>query len=93
MDFDMISKMKIEDLKNYLRARNLKLSGRKEELVARVFSAVENLVQPVMTAVEVEKDLQDEYRKKLKIDDRKLPDPFKMNTGWMDEQEGIFHIP
>ena len=39
MDFDLISKMKAEELKTFLRLRGLKVSGKKEELVARVFAA------------------------------------------------------
>ena len=33
----MISRMNVDELKKYLRLRALKVSGRKEELVARVF--------------------------------------------------------
>ncbi|XP_057290858.1 uncharacterized protein LOC130613546 [Hydractinia symbiolongicarpus] len=93
MDYDLISKMSVEELKNYLRVRNLRISGRKEELIARVFSAAENFVQPVKTAQEVESNLKEEYQKKLKINDRTLPDPFKIPHGWMDEQEGIKFWP
>lgn len=89
----MIAKMYVEELKTYLRARGLKLSGRKNELVARVFAAMENGVQPVKTAVEVEIDLKTEYKEKLKIDKRQLPDPFKIPHGWMDEKEGMSFWP
>ena len=41
--------MKVEELKNFLRLHGLKVSGRKEELVARVFVAIENNVQIVQT--------------------------------------------
>ena len=44
MDFDMVSKMKTDELKMYLRLRGLKVKGRKAELVSRVFSACENNV-------------------------------------------------
>ena len=40
MDYDLISKMSLEELKNYLRIRNLKFNGRKNELVARVFAII-----------------------------------------------------
>ena len=33
--------MSLEELKNYLRIRGLKVNGRKDELVARVFAASE----------------------------------------------------
>ena len=65
----------------------LKISGRKNELMARVFAASENGVKPIKTAVEVEADLKTEYLAKLKIDDRNIPDPFKIPHGWMNENE------
>ena len=34
-------------------------------------------MKPVKTAVEVEAVLKTEYRKKLVVDDKKIPDPFK----------------
>ena len=58
----MISRLNVDELKKYLRLRALKVSGRKEELVstvARVFAAVvgvENNVQPVKPATEIEEE-------------------------------------
>lgn len=93
MDYDMIEKMKVEELKYFLKLRGLKLMGRKKELVARVFSAIENGVLPVKTAVEVEEELKNQYMDKLKIDGRQLPDPFKVPHGWMNEDEGMAFWP
>ena len=70
--------MSLEELKNYLRIRGLKVNGRNFELVARLFAASENNVKPIKIAVEVEADLKTEYLAKLKIDDRNIPDPFKI---------------
>ena len=42
MDLESLSAMKVEELKAFLRLGCLKVTGRKEELVARVFVAVEN---------------------------------------------------
>ena len=54
MDNELLEKMKVEELKNYLKIRGLKVTGtKKKELVARVFAASENGVQPVKTAVEI----------------------------------------
>ena len=89
MDFDMFNKMKAEELKNYLRLRGLKVTGKKAILVARAFSAFENNVAVIKTAEEVESDLKQEYDNKLKLEDIQLPDPFKLTTGWLDEEEGI----
>ena len=35
MDYEMIEKLDMEELKNYLKIRGLKVTGRKKELVAR----------------------------------------------------------
>ena len=56
MDYEFISSMKVEELKDYLKLRGLKVSGRKVELVARVFSASENNVPLIKSAVEIEKE-------------------------------------
>ena len=37
---------------------------------------------PMKTAFEVEQDLKKEYEKKLRVDDRLTPDPFKIPHGW-----------
>ena len=42
MELTRISGMKVDESKQFLRLRGLKISGRKEELVARVFVALEN---------------------------------------------------
>ena len=73
--------------------RGLKVSGTKQELVARVFVAVENNVQPILTAIEVEEDLHNSYQKKLKLDEKTIPDPMKIPGGWMEEEEGVVFWP
>ena len=50
MDYDLAAKMYVNELKNYLKVRGLKISDNKVELVARFFSAMENNVMPVKTA-------------------------------------------
>ena len=87
MDYDLVAKMHVHELKNYLKIRGLKISGNKNELVARVFSAMENNVLPVKTDAEVEEDLKKEYEKKLIVDDRIISDPFKVPHGWLEEDE------
>ena len=58
MDFDMFNKMKAEELKNYLRLRGLKVTGKKAVLVARAFSDFKNNVAVIKTAREVEAELK-----------------------------------
>ena len=68
MHYDLIFKISLEELKNYLRICGLKRNGRKKVLVARVFAANENCDKVIKTAVETEDDLKTEYLAKLKID-------------------------
>ena len=41
-------------MQNYLKVRGLKISGNKNKLVTRIFSAIENNFMLVKTAFEVE---------------------------------------
>ena len=73
--------MKVEELKSYLRLRGLKTSGKKEELVARVFVAIENDVPLVKTAEEVEKEVAFNYHQKLNLETEAIiPDPFRLDS-------------
>jgi len=93
MDLEMISTMKVEELKDFLRLRGLKVTGKKNELIARVFVALENDVPIVKTAEEVEKEMATSYQDKLKLEDGVIvPDPFKLESGWLKE-EGIKFWP
>ena len=87
MDYNLISKLSVEELKNYLRIRGLKVKGKKNQQMAKVFAASENGLKPIKTAVETEADFKPEYVAKLKIDDRHIPDPFQILHGWMNEDE------
>ena len=61
MDYKLLEKMKIKELKSYFEIRGLKVTRTKRELVAWVFAASENGVQPVKTVVEIESDLIADY--------------------------------
>ena len=101
MNYDLISSLRVEELKTYLKERGLKTSGRRVELVARVFAASENNVPVVKSAVEIEADLKQEYTKKLDIDGYGIPDPFSrgrrreisMANGFIDGYIFIPHVP
>ena len=69
MDYELLEKMKVDELKNYLKIRGLKVTGTKKKLVSRAFTASENGVQPVKAGIEIESDLITDYKNKLKIDD------------------------
>ena len=76
--------MKIEELKNFLRLRGLKVTGKKKILVATTFCATESIATLVKTA-----QLKEEYSKELELENCTLPDPFKLETGSMEEEDGI----
>ena len=57
-DIELIKSMKVQELKDFLRLRGLKVSGKKAELVARAFVAVENKVKTVKTAEEVQEEIR-----------------------------------
>ena len=82
MDYELLEKI-----------RGLNVTGIKKELVAQVFAASNDGVQPIKTAVEIESDLTTDYKNKLKINDFPIPDPFKMPHGWMEEGEGMAFWP
>ena len=80
MDYELLEKMKAEELNNYLKILGLKVIGTKRELVAQVFAASENRVQTVKTMVDIESDLITEYN-------FPIPDPFKIPHGWVEVDE------
>ena len=49
-------------------------------------AAVENNVQPVKSATEIENEIRMEYQYKLKLDDTTIPDPYLIAAGWSNEQ-------
>ena len=57
-------------MKSFLRLRGLQTTGEKEELVARVFVAVENDGPLTETAEEVGRDIVLDYKPSLKSDER-----------------------
>lgn len=95
MEYQLIEKMKVHELKSFLRLRGLRVSGNKSELVARVFVASENGVKIVKTAEEVEYELKEDYGFKLLIEnDLVIPDPLKdASDNWLAEEKGIAHWP
>ena len=89
----IIRKDESRGIKELLEKRGLKVTRTKKELVARVFSASKNWVQPVKTVTEIDSDLITDYKNKLKIDNFPIPDPFKIPHGWMEEDKGMAFWP
>ena len=46
-------------------------------------------VTSVETTVEVEGDLKKYFKKKLRVNDRLTPEPFRTPHGWLEEDEGM----
>ena len=93
MDYELLEKMKVKELKNYLKILILQVKVTKTELVVQVFAAIENGVQPVKAAVEIESDWIIDYKNKLKIDYFPILDPFKIPHRWMEEDKGMAFRP
>ncbi len=94
MDLERLSGLKVEELKIFLRLRGLKTTGKKQELVARAFVASENNVQIVMTAEQIQEEINKSYMDKLSVvDGVEIPDPFSLTEGWLDEENGVRYWP
>ncbi|XP_064645911.1 uncharacterized protein LOC135499174 [Lineus longissimus] len=87
--FDLISSWKIPELKLFLNKRGLKTSGSKQELVARVFAANELDLPIIKNAVERLQENEADYRNLLCSDGREIPDPLKLNDGWLSESQAL----
>ena len=86
MEFEMVEKMTVVELKSYLRLRDLKM-------VARVFAAIENILPIKKAAEEVESQLLDEYQAKLLLEEIIIPDPNYLVSRWLSENDGIGFYP
>ena len=72
----------------------MKISGKKEELSARVFYETENDLPVVKTAEEVKADIARDYKRKLCVSgSHVIPDLLKLDQGWVNEKEGIRYWP
>lgn len=89
---DEIRLWNVKTLQEFLRKRGLRVSGRKEELVALVFAAkrMPDYVKPITTEAECTKSIQ--YDDLLKIPNGKLPNPTDLK-GWINEEQGLSSWP
>ena len=94
LTFDEVQTWRVPALKNYCRLRGLKVSGRKEELVARVFAASEMKIQVQPTAEERIATTTTEKARLLELEDgARLPDPESLKDGWKSEDSSITSWP
>ncbi|XP_078655658.1 uncharacterized protein LOC144902231 [Branchiostoma floridae x Branchiostoma belcheri] len=89
-----IGHWKVPALKDFLRVRGLKTTGRKAELQALVYSAVQHRtpVKPDEIAEDRARSVQ--YAELLKVDGKKLPDPLSdLTEGWLKEKDAVKQWP
>ena len=89
MDTGQLKSMKVEELPSFLRLRGLHVTGKKDELVATAFVAIENDMPILLTGDEAKIEIEGEYHHKQKVLDEILPDPLHMKEGWLSEEESV----
>ncbi|XP_076076008.1 uncharacterized protein LOC143046832 [Mytilus galloprovincialis] len=91
---DTFKRWTVPVLQQYLRKRGLRTSGKKEELVALVYSADLMKIKPVLTPAEERKLKADQYCDKLKAPKGIVPDPLiDLTSGWVTESKGVSMWP
>lgn len=86
---------KVPALKDFLRVRGLKTTGRKAELQALVYSTVQFGVAVKPNEIEEDRSRSLQYAALLQYDGTNLPDPLVdlNNDSWLNEKEGVKHWP
>ncbi|CAC5363191.1 unnamed protein product [Mytilus coruscus] len=91
---DTFKRWTVPVLQQYLRIRGLRTSGKKEELVALVYSANLMKIKQVLTPAEERKLKADQYCDKLKAPKGIVPDPLiDLTSGWITESKGVSMWP
>ena len=94
LPFEVIQTWKPEQLKEFCRKRDLKGSGPKAELVARIFATAEMGIAIKPTAQERIATTETEKAKLLIMPNgTSVPDPLTPKDGWMKESESMISWP
>lgn len=94
LPFNKVQEWRVPALKLYCRKRGLKVSGAKEELVARVFTAMEMKIPIQPTAEERIATTVSEKARLLDLGNgASLPDPASLTKDWLGEKDGITSWP
>ena len=93
LSFDEINTWRMDALKHFLKKRGLKVSGKKEELVAHVFAAAEQNMPVCLDAASRVAQMQCERESLLKTPEGVLPDPSELHNGWIGELNGMTKWP
>ena len=91
MNIEQLRSMKVEELQSCLCLRGLCVTGKKDEMVARAFAAIEHDMPLLQTAEEGKIDIEGEYHHKLAVLDEILPDPLRLKEGWLSEEESVMY--
>ena len=88
LSYDDFSRWKVPELKEYIRDRGLKTTGRKVELVAFAYGANHMGVDTKRSSIEERVKNKQDHLALLKIIDDTIPDPLFLK-GWVSELSGI----
>ena len=94
LPFEVIQTRKPEQLKEFCGMQDLKISGSKAELVARVFAAAEMGIAIKPTALERIATIEKEKAKLLIMpNETSVPDPLTLKDSWVKESENMTSWP
>lgn len=94
VSYENVQFMTVENLKDYLRARCLPISGSRDVLVSRVFTAMEMKIPVEVTGVDYLRVQKEQYKNILERVD--LQDPFSeeiLKKPWLNEKDGMSSWP
>ena len=80
---EQIQQLNVKQLQAFLRERGLKTVGRKAELQALAFSAVQLGYKVKQTEVEEDRLRSDQYAELLNIEGKRIPDPLVEINNWI----------
>ena len=83
----MFNNLKAEELKNYVRLKGLKVTGKKPVPVPELSLLLKIINVVIETAKEVEVDLKQKFDDKVKLDEMDMSDPLNLNNSLMKKKE------
>lgn len=92
LSFEEVLIWRVDALKVNCPKRNIRTTGSKAELVARVFAASEMAI-PLAPTTEEQLSVMEKENAKLMPDGKQLPDPLALKDGWLPERESITSWP
>ena len=87
MNFNMFNNLKAEELKNYVRLKGLKVTGKKPVPVPELSLLLKIINVVIETAKEVEVDLKQKFDGKVKLDEMDMSCPLNLNNSLMKKKE------